>query len=86
MLGGAALAFFGGGDELGDALGLCEGEFVVEVGASGELAGFGSSHAGHGQQRVHDPLDEVRVSGQEQLGGILAGVGARRLVVDDEYG
>lgn len=73
--GGREVGVAVGGNHGGDALGLLEREAVGEVGPGGELARVGLAGTGI-QTEAEDALDQVRVAGEKNLGGVLAGVAA----------
>src|SRR5690606_5185698 len=78
--GGVQLLAALGGDGRGDALRLVEREAVVQVRPRRELAGRGQAHAVEAVQDRQDALDQRRVAGEEDLGGVLAGVRSGRPV------
>ena len=73
-VGGGELGVACGGDGCGDALGLHEVQPPGEVSAERELARLGQSRPRR-EALVQHAVEQRRVPGQLQLGGVVAGVG-----------
>ena len=71
----------GGGDRVGDALGLGEGDAAAEEGAGGELAGLGAADVdaaggAGGGEAIDDALEQGGAAGELEFETVFAGVGA----------
>ena len=73
-----------GRDDGGDALGLIEGETAVQVRPRGELAGGGLADRREFEKGVQYAFEESGVAGEDELGGVLAGVGRGSAIGDDQ--